>query len=164
MWSEDQLGGIERELLEDLASVTVSEDGVGGKVVGYRDEVGTRCGFLAGAGYSRLRIGDDATITVHKAGREHGRQCKNDGSCITAGIRHQSGRRYAVGIQLRQAIDGPFREFGRKLRVGIFESIDSAILFLLQPPRSTEIDDPQAPRHGFGDKFARNRMRRRQEQ
>src|SRR6202795_517101 len=101
MRSEDQLAGAERQLLQYLASVTVSEDRVGGKVVGHRHEVRTRRGFLAGARYSRLRIRDYAALAIHNARREQGRQRKNDGSRIAAWIRNQRGRGYLVRIQFR---------------------------------------------------------------
>src|SRR5208337_5280548 len=48
--SENQLRRVERQLLENLASVTVSENRVGGKVVGHRDEMSARRGLLASAG------------------------------------------------------------------------------------------------------------------
>src|SRR5208282_3779881 len=52
MRSENQLPGIERQLLEDLAGMTVSEYRVGGEVVGHRYEMSARSGRLTSAGHS----------------------------------------------------------------------------------------------------------------
>ena len=143
MRSENQLAGIERQLLEDLARMTVSEDGVGGKIVGHGHEMCARRGFLAGSGYAGLGIGNDAAIAIHNAGREQGRQRQNDGSRIAAGIRDQSGGGYLFRMQFGQTVHGALGEFRRSLGVGVCKAIDGTMLVLFQPPRAAQIDDPQ---------------------
>ena len=167
MRSEDQAGRIQSQLLENLAGVTVSEDRVGGKIVGHRDEVSARRGFLAGAGHSGLRIGNDAAIAIHNAGRQQGRERENDRSRIAAGIRDQRGRRDLVRIRRSIPAGRTRRAPVRSAAVcgiGVFEAVDGAMLLLFQPPRAAQIDDAQTARDGLGDKFARNGVRRGQEQ
>src|ERR1035438_1823775 len=72
-------------------------------------------------------------------------------------------RRNAVTVQLRQAIHRLGRQFTGGDCVRILERVDGAMLLLLQPPRTAQIDDAQTVRDGLWYKRPRRFMRSSQE-
>jgi len=90
----------EIQLLENFSGMAVAEHRVSREVVRDRNEVGPGSRFLACTGNARLRVRDDSVVAVDNSGFHQRSERQDDGSCVTAGIRNQSGGRNLLPIQL----------------------------------------------------------------
>ena len=78
MRSENQFTRIQLQLLEHFSHMPMTEDRIGGKVVGHRNKVRARIRFLARARDARLGIRNDSALAIHDASLEQRRQSQND--------------------------------------------------------------------------------------
>ena len=129
--------------------MTVSKNRICGQIVGDRNKVGARTGFLACTRDAGLRVRNNAAFAIHDSSLQQRRECEDDRRCVTTGVCYQHGIGQMIAVQLRQAVDCFLREFGSSNRVGVLEGIHGAVLRLFQPPCSTQVNHADSPRHRF---------------
>ena len=147
MRRESQLRIFQSQLLHHLSQMPVIEHRVGGKIVCHRNEMSARRRRLARSRYSRLRVGNNSALAIDQSCLEQWRQSQNHRRRVATWIRHQLRRRDAVAIQLRQTIHRFRRQLRGGDRVRILKRINRAMLRLLQPPRTAQIDHAQSLRN-----------------
>ncbi len=146
---ELQLGVGEVELLEDFAGVTVTEDGVGGEVVGRVHEVGVGGGGFAGSGDAGFGVGDDAEGEVDEVGAEEWGQTEDDGGGVAAGVGDEAGGGDGGPVELGGAVYGFALECLRGCGVGVGELVDGAVGVVLEAPGGGEVNDADVVGEGL---------------
>ena len=81
----------EVKLLDQLAEVAVSKDGVDRQVVGCVHEVRRDCRRLSGSAHTGLGVADDAVVEIDDAGLQQRGKREDDGGGVAAGVRDEPG-------------------------------------------------------------------------
>ena len=159
----DLLGG-EMELFEHLADVTMTEDRVGGEIVGGVHEVGVGSRGLAGSADSGLGVGDDAVIDVDYARPEERGEGEDHGGGVTAGISYEAGSADCVAVKLGGTVYGFRLELCGVGGVGVVELVDGSVGVVLEAPGTAQVDDLDVVGEGGGNPLAGLLVRGREEE
>src|ERR1700680_943580 len=87
--SENQVTRRQLQFLKHLSHMPVTEDRIGGKVIGDRNKVSARIRLLTRTRHARLGIGNNPTLAIYHARLEQRRQSQDYRSRVAAWIRDQ---------------------------------------------------------------------------
>ena len=127
MRREDDLAGVDADLLQKLARVAMRKDAIGREIVCRVHEVRLGGGRLARAAHTAFRVGNDAVFQIHQPRGHQRLERQNDGSCVTAGISNKARAGNLCAMQLRHAIDSLRLSGHSLLRAFVLEGIDRAV-------------------------------------
>src|SRR5438128_1521187 len=74
---KNQFAGLEIQLLENLAYMTMFKNRICGQIVGDRNKVGARTGFLACTRDAGLRVRNNAAFAIHDSSPQQRRESEN---------------------------------------------------------------------------------------
>src|SRR5205823_417943 len=154
MRRERDFARAQMQLFGNFSEMAMREYAVSREIVGNGNEMRARCRFFSCARDAGLRICDDSLVAIGEAGQQQRCETENYRSRVATRIRDDHCIRNFVAVQFGQTVHGFFGQVGGSNQVLIFESVDRAMLLLLQPPCTAEIYHPDSLLDSFRNQRA----------